>query len=287
MSESPWCGAVRTALEVSEGFQLGDAARALLVEEMQPEQFLDALQAGNHWVDACRFLAHALPKRKAVLWACACLRQVLDPKTLEGDAALGAAERWVEDPSEESRRAAFAAAEVAEVGALGGIACLAAGVSGGSLAPPGVPPVPPGDFETAKAVTGVVLLAAVRAQPEKASEKFARFLELGKEIAHRPLPAAPRISEDAPTPKDPPTSQETFNHDASIARGWSETEAEHGESDASAAKSPPLVPPAKTTRPVLKPRSSTPLSRPRGDVPRKETKPTSDESIGRTSFEDE
>jgi hypothetical protein len=288
MSEITAPEKARTALEISGQFKLGAEAAALLAEGMQPQPFLAALQAGNHLVDACRFLAHALPKRKAVMWACACLRQVLDPDAIESDAALRSAECWVKDPSEENRRSALDAGEAAAVGAPGGLAGLAAGFSGGSLAPPGLPPVPPGAFETARAVSGVVLLAAVRSQPEKASEKFARFLELGREIALRPLPPpAPKVN--AQEQVGTLTTTKGFDDAASIARAWSETEeAEHEQSVSSPAKSGPPAPPA-TDRPILKPKSLPPLSRPRREATSKESKPTfnDNESIGKMSFDDE
>jgi hypothetical protein len=75
--------------------------------------------------------------------------------------------------------------EAAEFGTAAGCACLAAFMSGGSLAPPETPPVPPGEFMTAKAVSGSVTLAAVVQEPDKAPEKFAEFMKLGIEVAER------------------------------------------------------------------------------------------------------
>jgi hypothetical protein len=302
MSETAAFEATRTALEISRDFELGAEACTLLVERMQPEPFLDALQAGKHLVDACRFLAHALPKRNAVMWACACLRQVLDPAAIDADAGLRAAECWVEDPSETNRRSALGAGETAKAGDPGGLAALAAGLSGGSLAPLDAPPVPPGDLETARAVIGIVLLAAVRSQPEKASEKFARFVELGREISLRPLPPLPAAQAEPIQSSCTPTRPEVFNDTASIARGWSETEAAEPENVPSAAKSAPPPPLARrAARPTLLPRSSKPLSRTPGEATPKlpeakpnppEAKPhppepTFDESIGKMSFDEE
>jgi hypothetical protein len=299
MSETTASETARTAMEISREFKLGAEAGALLVEGMQPEPFLDALQAGNHFVDACRFLAHALPKRKAVMWACACLRQVLEPEAVEGDTALHFAERWTADPSEENRYAALAASETAEVGAPGGLAALAAGVSGGSLAPPGLPRVPPGDCETARTVSGVVLLAAVRSQPEKASEKFARFLEVGREISLGPYPPPPAPTMPAMPPQEQPSTSPAFNDTASIARGWSEAEpAEHEASGSSPVPPPPVAAPAAPAPAVpappaprrnLRPKTLTPLSRPRREETPKDSKSTfnDNESIGKMSFEDE
>jgi hypothetical protein len=62
---------------------------------------------------------------------------------------------------------------------------LAAFFSGGSLGPPEAPPVPPGEYLTAKAVSGAVIFAAVAVEPEKAGEKFTAFLQQGIDVVNR------------------------------------------------------------------------------------------------------
>jgi hypothetical protein len=58
--------------------------------------------------------------------------------------------------------------------------------------------VPPGEQLTATAVASAVILTAVQTEPEKADEKFKRFLTLGIEVAEganrwkEPPPAAAR-----------------------------------------------------------------------------------------------
>ena len=64
-------------------------------------------------------------------------------------------------------------------------AALGAFFTSGSLSPPNAPPVPPGEFMTAKAVTGSVTMAAVAQEPEKAPEKFQEFVRLALEVADR------------------------------------------------------------------------------------------------------
>ena len=44
------------------------------------------------------------------------------------------------------------------------------------------PPVPPGEYLTAKAVSGAVIFAAVATEPEKAPDKFNNFLAQGLEV---------------------------------------------------------------------------------------------------------
>src|ERR1019366_1277634 len=100
-------------------------------------------------------------------------------------AALDATERWIAQPNDDNRRLAMAAAEKAELGTAAGCAGLATFFSGGSLAPPNAPAVPPGEFLTAKAVSGAVIFAAVAKEPEKAPEKFRAFIAQGLEVTQR------------------------------------------------------------------------------------------------------
>ena len=174
----------KTAAEVCKHFPLGEDAKKLLRDGAAPAQFLDMLMEKQQFPDAVRFLAHALPKREAVWWACLCARAVgganLPPKIA---AALQTAEKWVVDPSEENRRATMPAAEAAEFKTPAGCAAVAAFWSGGSLAPPNAPVVPPGEYLTAHGVAGAVMLAAVLSEPEKAPDKYRKFLAQGIEVA--------------------------------------------------------------------------------------------------------
>ena len=77
------------------------------------------------------------------------------------------------------------AAEAAELKTAAGCAGLAAFFSGGSMAPSNAAPVPPGEYLTAKAVSGAVICAAVAVEPEKAPEKFRTFLDQGLDVVNR------------------------------------------------------------------------------------------------------
>jgi hypothetical protein len=176
--------AARTATEVCRGFPLGAEVRGLLRDDLTPGAFLDRLLEAGRFPEAVRFLAHALPKREAVWWACLCARRAAGPKpNPEALAALQATEKWVAAPTDENRRAAQTAAETADVGTPAGCVAFAAFLSGGSLAPPGLPEVPPGETLTAAAASGAVLMSVVAAEPEKAGEKYRAVLALGVEVA--------------------------------------------------------------------------------------------------------
>ncbi len=177
--------AVQTAAQLAAVSGLGDAARALLQDEMPPKDFAQLLIEKGHFPDAVRLLAHALPKRESVWWAWVCARRAAGPAPPPPvKSSLAATEKWIAQPNEENRRAAMQAAEAAGVQTAAGCAGLAAFFCGPSLSPPQAPPVPPGPHDSAKAVAGAVTLAAV-AVPEKIAENFRAVLQQGLEVAAR------------------------------------------------------------------------------------------------------
>jgi hypothetical protein len=171
---------------ISTVAELGEEAMALVRPDLHPLDFLALLMEKALYPDAVRFIAHALPKREAVWWGWVCARRSAgenpQPKI---KAALDATEKWIAQPSEDNRRSAMAAAQKAELGTAAGCAGLAAFFSGGSLAPPEAPVVPPGEFLSAKAVSGAVIFAAVAKEPERAPEKFRSFVAQGVEVTNR------------------------------------------------------------------------------------------------------
>lgn len=135
--------------------------------------------------EAARLAAHALPKREAVWWGCMCARAVPDPALPAPDAeALLAAEAWVRKPGDEAlRRAAMEAAQKTAFRSPEAWAAVGAFWSSGSMAPAGQPVVPPPDHLTGVAVSGGVVLAAVRNRPERAQDRLGRFLAAARDIA--------------------------------------------------------------------------------------------------------
>jgi hypothetical protein len=176
---------VPTAAELCARFPLSDEAKPLLDPAAAPADFLSRLVEAKQFPDAIRLLAHALPKREAVWWACVCARETLRPE-MPGEivAALQAAEAWVYQPTEENRRGAMVRAEAARFEAGGSWAAVAAFWSGGSMAPPEAPAVPPGETLTGSAVAGAVLLSAVQHEPEKAEDKYRAFVDAAIDIAN-------------------------------------------------------------------------------------------------------
>ena len=143
------------------------------------------LEAAGLRNDALRLVAHALPKREAVWWACMCAAAVPDPQLPAADAAAGAAaQAWVRKPTEDAlRRAAWEAAQKTAFKSPEAWAAVAAFWSGGSMSPEGAPVVPPADHLTGVAVSGAVVIAAVRGHPERAEARIQRFLSAARDIA--------------------------------------------------------------------------------------------------------
>lgn len=143
------------------------------------------LEAAGLRNEAARLAAHALPKREAVWWGCMCARAIPDPGLPSADAeALLAAEAWVRRPGDDAlRRAAMEAAQRTGFRTPEAWAAVGAFWSGGSMAPLGQPAVPPPEHLTGVAVSGGVVLAAVRLRPERAQDRLARFLAAARDIA--------------------------------------------------------------------------------------------------------
>jgi hypothetical protein len=178
------CVPAATAAEVCRRFRPGRVATALLHDHLTPSQFLDLLTTRRLFKDATSFLAHALPNREAVWWAVLCVREVVGPAPPElVAAALRAAEAWVQDPSEENRRAAREAAKAAGTGSPAGLAATAAFQSGGSLGPPDGPEILPSEHATARGVANAITIASLQAPAEKAPERFPSFVARGVEVA--------------------------------------------------------------------------------------------------------
>lgn len=153
--------------------RLEDASRAL-----------ESLLAADRTPDALRLIAHSLPKREAVWWACMCARAVpaLEPNPLDAE-ALVAAELWVRRPDETSRRATMDVAQKAGFRSAESWAAVAAFWSGGSMSAEGQPEVLPAEHLTGVAVVGALMMAAARHKPERALARFTRFVASARDIA--------------------------------------------------------------------------------------------------------
>lgn len=172
--------------QVAAAAELEPEAQALLSPAMGPRDYVLAMSEADLYVDALKFLAHLLPRREAVWLGWLSARKELEKKlSPEEEAALAATERWIREPTDAHRRSALEAATAATLESPAGCAALGAYLSGGSMAPAELETVPPPRYATARAVFGCLILTAVQMEPEKAPEKYQKYLADGLELAER------------------------------------------------------------------------------------------------------
>ncbi|WP_064609368.1 DUF6931 family protein [Photobacterium sp. J15] len=154
----------------------------LAQESTTPQALIEAAMAIELFADAITYLAHALPVREAVWWACCCAASRNDWKEDEWN-AIRAAKAWVHTPDETSRRFAEQMAEIAGLESGAGWSAQAAFWSGGSMTKPEEPVVPPPEYLYAQAVAGCINLTAVLPDGEEAKERYSNFVDIGLNIA--------------------------------------------------------------------------------------------------------
>lgn len=163
---------------------------------LTPVGFVTLLAREGDGADAVEFLARWLPPRQRIWWGCLALWQVYRPEPPAAiDATLAALVRWVEEPTDENRRAARVAGEVLgprhPVGAL----ALAAFWSEGSMSLPDLPEVlPPPDLSSQ--VVASTLSLAVNSQPlERSRDLYQQFVKLGLDVAAEAMHWGPAPAE--------------------------------------------------------------------------------------------
>lgn len=186
-AQTPATGAAKLRPELSPllpHLQLGAPGMAALDGCDNSVEALDRLERAGLLVEAARLVAHALPAREAVWWACACSRHTAASVDQPSEtAARDAAEAWVRRPTDELGRAAMKEAEKAGFRSPEAWAAVAAFWSGDSMAPPEAPKVPPQPHFTGLAVAGAVALAAVRGVASRRDARLRRFLVSARDIA--------------------------------------------------------------------------------------------------------
>jgi hypothetical protein len=200
----------KNAAEVCGLYDLSIDAQKLLQEHLAPRQFVERLVEAERHFDALEFLAHALPKREAIWWACLAVRHAQGAELPSKESvALKATVEWVLEPDEGKRRAAQAAGEAADFGTPAGCAALAVYGSGGSLTPPNLPEAPPEPTMTAKAVSGCLALAAAKVDPADSAHVQRQLVELGIAIAEGGITLPVVTKTRAKSPAAPPPGQRT------------------------------------------------------------------------------
>lgn len=160
-------------------------AAAVLAGCTETTEALGRLERAGFLAEAARLVAHALPAREAVWWACACSRHTASSSTSpEAEATIcNATEEWVRRQTDAQRRTAMKEAETSNFQSPEAWAAVAAFWSGDTMAPPDVPKVPPQAHFPGLAVAGAVALSAVRGSALNREARLRTFLASAKDIA--------------------------------------------------------------------------------------------------------
>lgn len=174
---TPWQDVVARAALTGE-------CSALIQADTESATAIRRLQDAGFVTEAAKLMAHALPKRECVWWACMCARHTAPSDLPEpAAAAVTAAEDWVRKQTDESRRQAFEHAQRDNFSSPEAWAAVAAFWSGDSMSPAGQPKTPPAAHLAGTAAIGSLTLSAVRTHPMRRDERLLRFLASGREIA--------------------------------------------------------------------------------------------------------
>ena len=177
---------------------------ALSAGASDPAAVVQALLEAGQAPAALRVVACALPPREGVWWAWVAARHAIgvqqqraaqppadpdEPPPLPPPAialdTIAAVERWIAQPTDENRRAAWALAEKAGIDTPAGAAAACAFFTNGSLTPVGGPFVPaPAGLHTTLAFAAV-LSAAVTTDAAQLKEVASAFVAQGVEVVKR------------------------------------------------------------------------------------------------------
>ncbi len=165
--------------------QIDEVTRTLIAPCRTASEALQLLERAGLLVEAAGLVAHALPRRESVWWACQCARHTAGCSNApERDAAaIDAAELWVRKPTDENRRAAMDRARDAGFASAEAWAAVGAFWTGDTMAPREAPKVPPEPHFVGLAVAGSVTLASVRGKPARRHTRLAAFLGAARDIA--------------------------------------------------------------------------------------------------------
>jgi hypothetical protein len=158
--------------------QLGDEAKRRIDPLVSVRAYLDSLRQDGLLNDAVDVVSYVLPKQYAIAWGCDCWRAAQeggDADPVEKSAAA-AAQRWLQDPSEENRRAALMLADRLGYRTAGAWLAAAAGWTGGSMMPSGEYEVPPPPGLSGNAVSAALKLLAA-GDPDAFNERLGGFIE--------------------------------------------------------------------------------------------------------------
>lgn len=164
--------------------KLKPGARALLDEELSPQAYFERLRENDYLAEARRILAHALPHRRALWWACLCVQDAYQSELPEPVArAVEVVAKFVHDPSETNRREAERVGRELPKSRLEGCLAMAAFLSRGNISRPHLPIVQAPPHVTGRLVGVCVYLASVIRSAAHYKHYLRQYLAMGADIA--------------------------------------------------------------------------------------------------------
>jgi len=178
--------AAKKAKDITKHFDLIEEFQPTLDDELAPADYLNALMDIDYYYDAVVFLAHALPVREAVWWACVCSRYHAQGAEAKYQLSLKAAESWAYEPSEENRQICKKFTVESEFATPASCAAAAAFWSGGNINAKDKPAMEPVPYTYAHAVTSAIAMAAGYGTPEEneVEKRYRVYLQHGINIAN-------------------------------------------------------------------------------------------------------
>lgn len=184
--ELPKLSDITSAIELCRKgrIKLEPGAESLLEEGLTPQAYFERLLSKNYQAEARRILAYAMPKRRALWWACLCVQDAYQDELPEPVArSVGAVTKFVEDPSEANRREAERVGKQLPFSRLEGCLAMAAFLSDGNISLPHLPIVQPKPHVTGRLISVCVYLASVTRSALHYKQHLRQYLAMGVEIA--------------------------------------------------------------------------------------------------------
>ncbi|OYP35814.1 FHA domain-containing protein [Rhodopirellula sp. MGV] len=173
-----------TLAEVVAGLELDEQAPALIAPDESAKSYASRLVESGLFFDAIKVFAHCLPKRQAVQWAHQAISsQPSETRTPEDQQALVATQQWLDDPSEDNRRAAMGLAEKLNYDTPSAYVAASAAWSEGSMVPAQLDPVAPHPQLCAKMAAGAIQIHLSRCAPDQMESQARSLLAIGFNIA--------------------------------------------------------------------------------------------------------
>ena len=172
-----------SAIELCQMTSLEEDSLKLFRPHHSPDEFIRELAEHHQFADAIRVLTLYLPKRKTIFWALRGVEEVF-PRELvarERD-ALVTVRKWLEDGSEENRRAAMAIAEEMEYANAASCVAAAACWSEGSMGPAEFADVPADPKLTAQVASAALIMTATEGDVQSIGDRYKKLVQIGQKI---------------------------------------------------------------------------------------------------------